>query len=235
MGATQYNRSHDRHEHRLTSPPAWHRCALVFQNNTWNNNKYLLLLASEQLTIFVSGLLTISIGQNLNHLWAIQSVRPLLCLCWKTYPRPQHNPIHFCFKHALTPYPPFPCLHCTNTGDSLTLNTNHGNHSVGQFFWCWEVDQTKGPEYSTANWWLHNVTACHNDNLNTFNKDAVAPMPWIEECPIWYVSQNCVTSGRDKALSHRSVSLWKRSPRVLWRVIVERGSTYNWICWHRQK
>ena len=118
MGATQYSRSHDRHVHCLTSPPAWHHCAILFQNNTCNNSTHHPLLAfgwADHNSGWVDYIPS-SKGQDLDQIWAGWSVVPLLCLCWKTYPRPQHNPIHFCFKHALLP---FPCLHCTNTGNSL--------------------------------------------------------------------------------------------------------------------
>ena len=100
-----------------------------------------------------------------------------------------------------------------------TLNTNHGNPSVAQSFWCWEVDQTKAPECSTENWWLHNVTA----SLTLWQPQHLQPRHCFVlnvknarmlECYM-FVHQNSVASGWDKALSHRSAPLWKRSPRVI--------------------
>ena len=160
-------------------------------------------------------------GQDLDQMRAVWSAAPILCLCWRTYPRfsvkvSQHKVLHqtrlnsisTIFVSALYKHRGQPHTH--------TLNTNHGNPSVAQFSCCWEVDQTKAPESSTANWWLHTVTASLNDNdsLNTCNQDTVSQMPCIAECPMLYSCQNCAASGRDKALSHRSVSLWRWSPEL---------------------
>ena len=75
----------------------------------------------------------------------------------------------------------------------------------------------------------------YNDSLNTCNQDTVLyPMHSIEDCPMLHVCQNSVASGRDKALSHRSVPLWKWSPRLLLASACLLNKSHpNWIRWYQ--
>ena len=137
------------------------------------------------------------------------------CLCWKAT-QGLSNPLHACFvyvcpnfistisKSALYKHRRQPHTH--------TLNTNHGNPSVAQSFWCWEVDQTKAPERNTTNWWLHNVTACLNDSLNTCNQDTALPQCCELKNALRYMFVKTVLQVVEAKHCHTEVSLIENEP-----------------------
>ena len=163
MEARQYSRCHDRHVHRLTSPPAWDHWAVLLQSNACNNSTHHQLLAFGWTThngLWMEYLLSVlrpGLGSNVSSVWCValfiivsvlEKAAITLYICAScTSP----NSISTISRSALHENRGQPHTH--------TLNTNHGNPSVAQSFWCWEVDQTKVPECSTADRQLHNVTA----------------------------------------------------------------------------
>ena len=134
MGTTQYSRSHDRHVHSLTSPPAWHHCAIAFQNNTCNTSTHHSLLSLEQTTI-------VHEWNTYHHLKARIWIKCELCEVW-------HHELCLPIQSLR-----ITCVRCTcpNSISTIsmsalykhrgqphtqTLKTNHGNPSVAQSFWC---------------------------------------------------------------------------------------------------
>ena len=159
MGARQCSRSHDRHVHSTTSM-ARLRSSVSKVRNTCNNSKHHPLLAFGWTThngLWMEYLLPLyraGLGSNVSSVWCVApciiagkaSIALYICsLC--TSPNSELT-ISMSTLHKRRGQP-----------HTHTLNTNHGNPSVAQSFWCWEVDQTKAPECNTVNWQLHNVTA----------------------------------------------------------------------------
>ena len=135
--------------------------------NTCNNSKHHPLLAFGWTThngLWMEYPLSLhrpGLGSNVSSVWCVACTMHYCFCAIALYISPHY--LHLCLctspnsisMHHFHVY----TAQTQETPHTHTVNTNHGNPSVVQSFWCWEVDQTKAPECSTANWPLHNVTA----------------------------------------------------------------------------